>query len=98
MAIHANFTLQLIVVSTPRALIKLIVDFILASEGALTFSDILSDSLLNDLIVSFVSSSELIVDCISNPEGSQHVTKRAAPHIKKVHSKLIAKIIGVLIS
>ena len=69
MAIHANFTLQLIVVSTPRALIKLIVDFILASEGALTFSDILSDSLLNDLIVSFVSPSKLIVKFISTPKS-----------------------------
>jgi hypothetical protein len=68
-AIHANFTLQLIVVSTPRALIKLIVDFILASEGALTFSDILSDSLLNDLIVSFVSPSKLIVKFISTPKS-----------------------------
>jgi hypothetical protein len=40
--------------------------------------------------------SQLIVDCVSNPEVSQHATKQTTPHIKKVHSKLIAQIIGVL--
>ncbi len=43
-ATHANFTLQLIVAFTQRALIKLIVNFIPAFEGELTFLDILRDS------------------------------------------------------